>query len=223
MQPQTAWNQPSTMLCSPSHRLLLPSPPSLTHPTGQCSLRQPGASHPQCFALHLTASCCLLHLHPPTHLTGQCSLRQPGAAHPHNTLLTLLPLAAAYTCTHPHILQDNAASDSLEPAIRLIHLNRVMRQAVRLIRGVQLGIEQEQLRFSVFSAIPWFKVREQRQGRESESGSLCSVCKHLGRVRQAGVLDVVERVLQSGRGARRWAAIRKVLCSCASFVERMRP
>lgn len=55
-------------------------------------------------------------------------------------------------------LQDGAASDSLEPAIRLIHLNRVMRQAVRLIRGVQLGIEQDQLRFSVFSAIPWFKV-----------------------------------------------------------------
>lgn len=54
--------------------------------------------------------------------------------------------------------QDNAASDSLEPAIRLIHLNRVMRQAVRLIRGVQLGIEDEQLRFSVVSAIPWFKV-----------------------------------------------------------------
>lgn len=64
---------------------------------------------------------------------------------------------AAY---HGTWVKDNAASDSLEPAIRLIHLNRVMRQAVRLIRGVQLGIEQEQLRFSVFSAIPWFKISE---------------------------------------------------------------
>jgi hypothetical protein len=61
-------------------------------------------------------------------------------------------------CMRMCALQDGAASDSLEPAIRLIHLNRVMRQAVRLIRGVQLGIEQDQLRFSVFSAIPWFKV-----------------------------------------------------------------
>jgi hypothetical protein len=41
----------------------------------------------------------------------------------------------------------------------LIHLNRLMRQAVRPIRGVELGIEQDRLRFSVFSAIPWFKVR----------------------------------------------------------------
>jgi len=35
-----------------------------------------------------------------------------------------------------------------------------MRQAVKLIRGVQLGVEQEHFRFSVFSAIPWFKVRQ---------------------------------------------------------------
>lgn len=72
----------------------------------------------------------------------------------------------------PHTHQDNAASDSLEPAIQLIHLNRVMRQAVRLIRGVQLGIEQEQLRFSVFSAIPWFKVRA--PGRAEARVTVCT-------------------------------------------------
>lgn len=63
------------------------------------------------------------------------------------------------------MLQDSAASDSLDPAIKLIHLNRVMRQAVRLIRGVQLGIEHEHLRFSVFSAIPWFKVSTSHVGQ----------------------------------------------------------
>jgi hypothetical protein len=46
--------------------------------------------------------------------------------------------------------------------MRLIHLNGVMRQAVRLIKGVQLGVEAEHLRFSVFSAIPWFKVGDMR-------------------------------------------------------------
>lgn len=97
----------------------------------------------------------------------------------HAALLTMLHLAGTPARAHPpppytHIYQDNAASDSLEPAIQLIHLNRVMRQAVRLIRGVQLGIEQEQLRFSVFSAIPWFKVRA--PGRAGVRGSRETVC-----------------------------------------------
>jgi len=55
--------------------------------------------------------------------------------------------------------QDAAASESMDAAMRLIHLNPLMRQAVKLIRGVQLGIEEERLRFAVFSAISWFKVR----------------------------------------------------------------
>jgi hypothetical protein len=47
--------------------------------------------------------------------------------------------------------------------MQLIHLNRIMRQAVRLIRGVELDMEQQHFRFSVFSAIPWFKVRARQE------------------------------------------------------------
>jgi hypothetical protein len=47
----------------------------------------------------------------------------------------------------------------MDAAMRLIHLNGLMRQAVKLIRGVQLCIEEDRFRFSVFSAISWFKVR----------------------------------------------------------------
>lgn len=48
----------------------------------------------------------------------------------------------------------------MDAAVRLVHLNAVMRQAVKLIRGVQLTIEEGRFRFAVFSAISWFKVRE---------------------------------------------------------------
>jgi hypothetical protein len=50
----------------------------------------------------------------------------------------------------------------MDAAMRLIHLNGLMRQAVKLIRGVQLCIEEDRFRFSVFSAISWFKVRGRR-------------------------------------------------------------
>lgn len=43
--------------------------------------------------------------------------------------------------------------------MRLVHLNALMRQAVKLIRGVQLSIEEDRFKFAVFSAISWFKVR----------------------------------------------------------------
>lgn len=46
----------------------------------------------------------------------------------------------------------------MDAAMRLIHLNAIMRQAVKLIRGVQLGIREDELHFAVFSAISWFKV-----------------------------------------------------------------
>lgn len=58
------------------------------------------------------------------------------------------------------MLQDGAASDNLDPAMRLVSLNGMMRQGVRLIRGVELGIDPTHFNFAVFSAIPLFKVRK---------------------------------------------------------------
>jgi hypothetical protein len=55
--------------------------------------------------------------------------------------------------------QDAAASESMDAAMHLIHLNALMRQAVKLIKGVQLSIEEDRFKFAVFSAISWFKVR----------------------------------------------------------------
>lgn len=58
----------------------------------------------------------------------------------------------------PVALQDAAASTSMDAAMRLIHLNALMRQAVKLIKGVQLSIDEDRFKFGVFSAISWFKV-----------------------------------------------------------------
>lgn len=57
-------------------------------------------------------------------------------------------------------LQDTAASDSMEAAMRLIHLNGMMRTAVRLIRGVKIGLDEQHFHFGVFSVISWFKIYE---------------------------------------------------------------
>jgi hypothetical protein len=61
---------------------------------------------------------------------------------------------------HGTWIKDAAASESMDAAMRLVRLNAVMRQAVKLIRGVQLSIEEDRFKFAVFSAISWFKLNE---------------------------------------------------------------
>jgi hypothetical protein len=70
---------------------------------------------------------------------------------------------------HGTWIKDAAASESMDAAMRLIHLNALMRQAVKLIKGVQLSIEEDRFKFAVFSAISWFKLSE----FFSWSGELC--------------------------------------------------
>jgi hypothetical protein len=61
---------------------------------------------------------------------------------------------------HGTWIKDAAASTSMDAAMRLIHLNALMRQAVKLIKGVQLSIDEDRFKFGVFSAISWFKLNE---------------------------------------------------------------
>jgi hypothetical protein len=56
-------------------------------------------------------------------------------------------------------LQINSLSDSLEPAMHLIHMNGMVRTGARLIKGVKLQLEDGQFHFGIFSVISWFKVR----------------------------------------------------------------
>ncbi|KXZ46597.1 hypothetical protein GPECTOR_42g808 [Gonium pectorale] len=55
---------------------------------------------------------------------------------------------------------DRERSDSMEGAMNLMHLNGIVRQAVKLVRGVRIDQQPEAFNFTVFSVISWFKVRE---------------------------------------------------------------
>lgn len=46
----------------------------------------------------------------------------------------------------------------MEPALEMVHLGRLMRSAVRLVKGIRLRVFDECFEMAVFSAIPWFKV-----------------------------------------------------------------
>ena len=54
--------------------------------------------------------------------------------------------------------QDKDASDTLDGAMELVKLNRLIRPAVALVKGMEIVHAGSQFEFSVLSAIPWFKA-----------------------------------------------------------------
>ncbi|PNW86962.1 hypothetical protein CHLRE_02g103150v5 [Chlamydomonas reinhardtii] len=56
--------------------------------------------------------------------------------------------------------KDKRRSESMEAAMNMMHLNGIVRQAVKLVRGVRIDLTPEQFTFTVFSYIGWFKVKE---------------------------------------------------------------
>ena len=55
--------------------------------------------------------------------------------------------------------QDKDASDTLDGAMELVKLNRLIRPAVALVKGMEIVHAGGQFEFSVLSAVPWFKAR----------------------------------------------------------------
>lgn len=80
-------------------------------------------------------------LHPPTTMctTWRCD---PSWPHP----VTIPPL------------QDKAASDSMSEAITLMGLSGLMRQAIKLIKGIKITHDDTSFSMAVFSVFTWFKV-----------------------------------------------------------------
>lgn len=56
-------------------------------------------------------------------------------------------------------LQDKQASDNMDHMLRLMGLKGVVRQAVRLLRGVHIQHTDESVQLQVFSVLGWFKVK----------------------------------------------------------------
>jgi hypothetical protein len=56
--------------------------------------------------------------------------------------------------------KDDALSDSLDVPMDLIKMPFLLRQAVRVVSGIEFKLSAEQLQFNVCSRIRWFKIRE---------------------------------------------------------------
>jgi hypothetical protein len=56
------------------------------------------------------------------------------------------------------LLQDAEASDAMDAASQLMGLSMIMRQAVKLIKGVEVTHSDTHFTFGLFSLVTWFKV-----------------------------------------------------------------
>ena len=54
--------------------------------------------------------------------------------------------------------QDKAASDNMEPTLQLMRVNRLIRTAVGLVKGMELRQSDHSFEMIVLSGILWFKV-----------------------------------------------------------------
>ncbi|GIL61665.1 hypothetical protein Vafri_16085 [Volvox africanus] len=57
-------------------------------------------------------------------------------------------------------IKNRQYSQSMEDAMNLMRLNGVVRQAVKLVKGVNIQVDRDNFTFTVFSFISWFKVKE---------------------------------------------------------------
>ncbi|GIL92453.1 hypothetical protein Vretimale_6445 [Volvox reticuliferus] len=57
-------------------------------------------------------------------------------------------------------IKNRESSQSMEDAMNLMRLNGIVRQAVKLVKGVHIKVEPDNFTFTVFSFISWFKVKE---------------------------------------------------------------
>lgn len=55
----------------------------------------------------------------------------------------------------------------MEEAFKVMHLNRLIRMAVNLVRGLELEIGEDYFDMAVCSVVSWFKVSQQNSFGES--------------------------------------------------------
>ena len=75
------------------------------------------------------------------------------------------PLPTPETGAHPPYLQgrwlkDRDASDPMDAACDIVHMNYLVRQGVRLVKGMAFQVTPRQLNLQVFSEVPVLKIRE---------------------------------------------------------------
>lgn len=86
-------------------------------------------------------------------------------------------------------LKDAASSDSFDPIMEVMKLNGLLRGAIRLIRGVEIKLDEEEFTFAAFSVVKWFKISESYK----MDGSVCLARRRDFRGRWRGVVCFNER------------------------------
>jgi hypothetical protein len=86
----------------------------------------------------------------------------------------MLLISACYLA----FMQDKEASDSMSDAITLMGLSGLMRQAIKLIKGITLTQDDASFSMAVFSVLSWFKVRRlgNRDVVQAWTDTCCRVC-----------------------------------------------
>lgn len=56
--------------------------------------------------------------------------------------------------------QDKQRSESLDAGAELLRLNRLVRSAIGLIKGIEVNLEGSHFHLHVVSVVSWFKVKE---------------------------------------------------------------
>ncbi|KAI8463357.1 MAG: hypothetical protein J3K34DRAFT_444242 [Monoraphidium minutum] len=57
-------------------------------------------------------------------------------------------------------VKDHAASDSMEEIMEVMRMNGVLKTAIRLLRGLEIKLDEQNFSFAVFSVVRWFKIAE---------------------------------------------------------------
>ena len=75
------------------------------------------------------------------------------------------PLPTPETRAHPPFVQgrwlkDRDASDSMDAACDIVHMNYLVRQGIRLVKGMAFQVTHGQFYLQVFSEVPVLKIRE---------------------------------------------------------------
>ncbi len=104
----------------------------------------------------------------------------------HGTRIKVRPmlcLAVSYTlrCPRMHyaqrsvpllVMQDKRLSDPVKPFLDLMHVGGIVRQAAKLVKGVQIQQSDSTLTVAVLSPLSWFKVRA--ESRQHLTPALCA-------------------------------------------------
>lgn len=104
-----------------------------------------------------------------------------GAVVPAAPRPQLPPLAGTW-------MKDHSASDSMDQIMDVMRINGLLRTAVRLLRGLEIKLDDSDFSFAVFSVVKWFKIAESYK----LDGSVCRNRRRDLRGRQRGVARLTQ-------------------------------